>query len=117
MKKINIVKKNDDFSRIMQKNSAQKYGDYLVFIEYNTNDIYHFGISVSKKIGNAVTRNKIKRRIKAIIDQYSYKNNFNCIIIVRKSILNSDFAKMKKDLHKIVYKLNIVEEKENEEKK
>ena len=60
MKKKNIVKKNNEFSRIIQNNSAYKCGDYLVFIEKNTNDFYHFGISVSKKIGNAVTRNKIK---------------------------------------------------------
>ena len=112
MKKINIVKKNMEFSRIIQETNVQKYGDYLIYIEYETNDLYHFGISVSKKIGNAVVRNKIKRRIKAILDQFYYKNNFNCIIIVRRSILKSDFSKMEKDLFKIVSKLNILKEKE-----
>ena len=117
MKKINILKKNLEFTRIINTYNSKKIGDYVIYIEYETNDIYHFGISVSKKIGNAVTRNKIKRQIKSILDNYNYKNNFNCIIIVRKSILNHSFSKMKEDLEKIILNLNILKEKNYEKEK
>ncbi len=117
MKKRNIVKKNEDFSRIIKTMPVYRFPDYFVYLEHTDEKNYHFGISISKKIGNAVTRNKIKRRIKSILDQYDYKNNFNCIIIVRKSILKSSFLKMNQDLEKIIIKLNIVKEKKHEEKK
>ena len=92
MKKINILKNNRDFTRIIKSNKSFKYKDYIIYIERDTNDLYKFGISVSKKIGNAVTRNKIKRQIKNIIDKKDYKNNFNCIIIVRKDFLLNSFS-------------------------
>ena len=110
MKKINIIKESKDFDRIIKNNKAYKYKDYIIFVEYNTNCAYKFGISVGKKIGNAVRRNKVKRQIKYIIDQKYYQNNFNCIIIVRKSILEKTFQEMQDELFELVKIMNITKE-------
>ncbi len=111
MKKMNILKKNTDFTRIINNNKPYKSSNFIIYIEKNTNDVYHFGLSVGKKIGKAVVRNKIKRQIKNIIDQKDYKNNFNCIIIVKRGILNLSFFEMKQELMKQIAKLNIIKEK------
>jgi len=111
MKKINILKKSYDFERIIKNNKPFKYRDYIVYIEKDTNDNYKFGISVGKKIGRAVKRNKIKRQIKSIIDKYIYENNFNCIIIVGREITKRTFQEMEKDIDYIFNKLNIIKEK------
>lgn len=108
MKKINILKDNKDFNRIIQNNKGYKFKDYILYIEKNTNSIYHFGFSVGKKIGNAVTRNKIKRQLKNIIDKNTYQNSFNCIIIVRKSILGKRYQEMEKDLLELMNKQSII---------
>ena len=114
MKKINIVKKNDDYNRIIQNNLPYKYKDYIIYIERNTNDIYHFGFTTGKKIGNAVTRNRIKRQIKSILDENNYQNGFNCIIMVRKSILERTFQEMRQNLLEVLSNVNITKEKEDE---
>ena len=109
MKKINIVKKNRDFSRIIKNNRLIKSNLFVIYLEKNTNDIYKFGISASKKVGNAVTRNRVKRQIKSILDKNTYKNNFNCIIIIKKDIIDKSFDEMSKDLNILINKLNIKE--------
>ena len=109
MKKINIVKKNRDFSRIIKNNRPIKSNLFVIYLEKNTNDIYKFGISASKKVGNAVTRNRVKRQIKTILDKNTYKNNFNCIIIIKKDIIDKSFDEMSKDLNILINKLNIKE--------
>lgn len=114
MKKINIVQKNEDFNRIITNFNFLKYKDYIIYIEKNTNNIYKFGITISKKIVNAVGRNKIKRQIKNILDKKNYQNNFNCIIIVRKGILNKSYKEMENDLFEIVTKLDILKGEKNE---
>ena len=116
MKKINIVKKNEDFKRVITKGKYKKGELFNIYIEDSGENIYHFGISVSKKVGNAVTRNKIKRRLKSIIDKKNYQNGFNCIIIVRKSILLRSYQELEQELLDAVLKLNIMKEKENEQK-
>lgn len=111
MKKINIIKENTEFNRIIKNNESYKYKDYIIYLEKNNNiNIHKFGISVSKKIINAVGRNKLKRQIKNIIDKNNYQNNFNCIIILRKSILNKSYQEMKNDLNECFKKLSIIKE-------
>lgn len=111
MKKINIIKSNRDFERIIRNNKPFKYKDYIIYIEKKDNNNYKFGLSVGKKIGNAVTRNKYKRRLKSIIDQKNYQNGFNCIIIVGKGILSKSFEEMKYNLFEAFEKINILKEK------
>lgn len=115
MKKINVLKENKDFSRIIKKSSPIKYKGFLLYIEGDTNDVYKFGISVSKKLGNAVVRNKIKRQVRSIIDKKHYKNNFNCIIIIRKSYLDLKYADNEEQLLYILNKNNLIEKGENYE--
>ena len=111
MKKKNIIRKNLDFDRIIKNNRSYKYKDYIIYLENTENDDYHFGLSVGKKVGNAVTRNKIKRQLKAIIDEKNYEKGINCIIIVRKGVLEKSFNEKKEDLICAFKKLNIIKEK------
>ena len=116
MKKINILKNSRDFDRIIKSNKPYKFKDYIIYIERNTNDLYKFGLSVGKKIGNAVNRNKVKRQLKSIIDKKDYQNNFNCIIIVGKGINERNFEEREKNLLLALNNLNIIKEKQDEEK-
>lgn len=110
MKKINIIKESRDFDRIIHNNKPIKYKDYIIYIEKNNSEEYKFGISVGKKIGNAVRRNRIKRQLKSIIDQKQYKKGFNCIIIVGKEINRRKYEEMKDNYFKAIDKLNIIKE-------
>ena len=116
MKKINILKSSREFNRIIKENKPYKYKDYIIYLERNDDKIYHFGLSVGKKIGNAVQRNLIKRRLKAIIDKKDYQNSFNCIIIVGKGINERSFKEMEDNLLFSFKNLNIIKEKTDEEK-
>ena len=116
MKKINILKNSRDFDRIIKNNKPYKFKDYIIYIERNTNNLYKFGLSVGKKIGNAVNRNKIKRQLKNIIDKKDYQNNFNCIIIVGKGIREKTFEEKEENLFIALNNLNIIKENLNEKK-
>lgn len=116
MKKINILKNSRDFDRIIKNNTSYKYKDYIFYLEKNTKDVFKFGLSVGKKIGNAVRRNRVKRQLKAIISEKDYQNNFNCIIIVGKGINEKSFTEIKENLLIAFNNLNIIKEKHDEEK-
>ena len=116
MKKINILKHSRDFDRIIKNNKPYIYKDYVIYIERDTSNYHKFGISVSKKLGNAVNRNKIKRQIRSIIDENVYQNNFNCIIIVGKGINERTFEERKNNLLIALNNINIIKENTHEEK-
>ena len=113
MKKINIVKENRDYNRIIKENRPFKYKDYVIYIDKKEPSIYRFGFSVGKKVGNAVTRNRVKRQIKEIVSQNDYQNNFDCIIIVGKGILERNFNEMRDNLNFVLKKLKLVKERKD----
>lgn len=117
MKKINIIQKNDDYNRIIKNNKPFIYKEYMIFIERNNNiNKYAFGFSISKKYCKAFMRNKIKRQLKNILDQKDYQNNFNCIIMVRKSILDKTYEEKEKVLLEALKKLNVFKKETSNEK-
>ena len=114
MNKEHILKKNIDFQRIIRNNRPYRFKEYILYVEKNNDNSYHFGFSVGKKIGKAVIRNKIKRQLKHIISKKDYQNGFNCIIIVNNNILNKSFKEMQYDLNVILEKLNLIKEKRDD---
>ena len=111
MKKENILKENYDFQRIIKSNRPYKSKNYIIYIEKNNEESYHFFFSFGKKIGNAVVRNKLKRQLKNIVRKKDYQNGFNCIIIVSSNILTKSFEEKEKELLRIFNDLNIIKEK------
>ena len=117
MKKLYIVKTKRQFEDIIKKGNCIKNKYYV--IHYKDNDLPYdrYGISVSKKLGNAVTRNKYKRKIRSILDNYKklYKNNKDYIIILRKEAINKPYSDMEKELFALMNKTmkgNLLNEKE-----
>ena len=82
--------------------------------EKNT-DITKFGITFTKHIGNAVTRNKLKRRIKNIIDTNPkmYNKQTTYIIIAKKTTLDLTYQELEREL---IYLFNKLKGEKNEEK-
>jgi ribonuclease P protein component len=112
MKKINIIKESRDFERIIKKNKSFKTKYFYIYKENHEENIYHFGLSVGKKIGNAVRRNKVKRQLKEIISKNDYQKNFDCIIIVKREINNATFEEIKQNLNNALNKISVIKEKQ-----
>lgn len=72
---------------------------------------FRLGISVSKKIGNAVVRNRLRRLIKEIVRLHSdsIKQNYDFIIIVRKGALDLDFHGLKKSIAHVLRKSGLLQ--------
>ena len=67
---------------------------------------YKIGYSVSKKIGKATVRNKVKRRLKEIVRLSSLpQSNFNYVLMAREGIENLDFKNLEKQVKDIFSKI------------
>lgn len=107
MKKINIIKKNYDINSVINSKNMIKNKYFYIYKDRNNKNNYRFAICVSKKIGNAVRRNKIKRQIKDIIDKSNlvFNNTNDYVIILRKEINNLDYNEIKENLINLISKI------------
>ncbi len=116
MKKSEVIKESREFDRMIGTCPKIKNSYFLAFYEKKKKEQTCFGISVPKKLGNAVLRNFLKRRTREILSFYkkNYSNSYNCIIIVRKACIGLSFQKMQEKLIELL--LQIEKENLDEEK-
>jgi ribonuclease P protein component len=67
-----------------------------------------FGLSVSKRIGNAVTRNRTKRRLREILRRARLVQGWDIIIIARPSINGITYDSLQKTIENLLNKADLV---------
>lgn len=101
MKKKLRIKKNDEFQLVFTKGESFANRQFVVYVlEKPNQDFFRIGLSVSKKVGNAVVRNQIKRYIRQTFlelkDNIDIKKDY--VIIARKPVADMSFFQVKSSL-------------------
>ena len=107
MKKINRLLKNEDFKKVMDENKLVKTPSMLVFMKPNDLSYMRIGLSVSKKIGKAHVRVKIRRQLRAYFSLLKvYNISCDIVVIVRIGYLSKSFEEnfeiLKKSLDNLI---------------
>ncbi len=109
MKKEYRVKKSNEIEMIVN-NKQSKANKYFVIYKKENHDNTHFrfAVSVSKKYGNAVERNKVKRQVREIIYKFDIIETFDVFVVVRVSSKGITFREINDSITSLVKKLNIL---------
>jgi ribonuclease P protein component len=115
MKKKNILKENCEFTKIINTSRNKKNKYYSIYYKKNNYQYNRYGISIPKKTGKAVVRNKIKRQLKNIIDnnEFYIQTPYDYVIIIRKSILELNYQLKETELTNLLKKIGEQNEKTN----
>ncbi|MFO7968848.1 MAG: ribonuclease P protein component [Candidatus Izemoplasmatales bacterium] len=109
MKKKYRIKSNSDIQSLMQKNQTVGNSYFIVYYSENHDNInFRFAIAVSKKYGNAVERNLMKRRVREIIRLSEIKQNYDFFIIAKLKAKTLNFNDIKLNITKLLKKANIL---------
>lgn len=106
MKKKQIIQKSNEFTEIIHK-CPYKRNNYFIIYYRKNKEHNRFGISVPTKTGKANIRNKIKRRVKNILDKNknSVHSSYDYVIIIRKRLLELSFSEIEKELITLIEKI------------
>lgn len=92
MKKENRLRKNHDFQRIINSKKSVVSKHLVVYYLPNKLNRMQVGISVSKKFANAVGRNKLRRQVRAILDDVNmFDKPVDVVVILRKPFMNASY--------------------------
>ena len=107
MKKKYSLKRNEEIAKIVHKRRFVKNETFVMYYQPNS-EIGHsrICISVGKKIGNAVVRNKTKRQVREMVTAlFDFDLNYDLVIIVRNNYLENDFSTNSEKLNELYLKL------------
>ena len=102
--KILALSKNEEFKTLLKSKKASNRYVTIFFgnLGKKNKDNLNISFVTKKKIGNAVKRNKIKRRLRDIMND-AYKKisinlNYSYLVIAKSTMLNNEFKKIKETL-------------------
>ncbi|UOF91755.1 ribonuclease P protein component [Fodinisporobacter ferrooxydans] len=95
------LRKNEQFQEVFKH--GRSFANRFLVVYFKPQELpseFHIGFSVSKKVGKAVVRNRVKRLLKAAIADISEQidSRFDIVIIARPRVVELEFEEVKKNL-------------------
>lgn len=110
MEKDYRLAKREDFNRVYRHGKSMANHQFVLYYLARPGQAqFRLGISASKKIGNAVVRNRIRRVIKEIIrlNQQSIAEGYDYILIVRKPAVDLSYKEVEKSIKHVFRKASL----------
>jgi ribonuclease P protein component len=105
------IKARPEFLQLAK--SGRKHASHTMVVQYGAPAVEAdttpvLGITVTKKVGNAVVRNRLKRQIRAAFQELTHNHQVKAgryVIIARDRAKHADFAKLQGDMHYCIRKV------------
>ena len=97
------------FSQIHQEGRSIANSLLVVRVLRNELDHNRYGFMVSKRLGNAVTRNRIKRRLREVVRMAKLKDGWDAVFIVRKGAENANYDQLKSALENVLQRADLLD--------
>jgi len=118
LKKNFRVKREKDFKAIFKEGTSFANRKFVIYRLENKQKHFRVGLSVSKRLGNAVTRNQIKRRIRHILQNAKgeISEDVDFVVIARNGVEALGYVEMEKNLLHVLKLSKIYQEGNGSEK-
>jgi len=103
---LHTLKSNRDFKKVYRYGQSLANRSLVLYLLPNRNAGLRFGFSISKKLGKAVVRNRLRRRIKEIcrLNMHWFPPDHDLVIVVRPDAVKRDFRYLSEGLFRLTQK-------------
>lgn len=104
MEKKHRIRKNMEFKQVYKTGKSYGNRNLVLYISKNKLEHTRIGFTVTKKIGNAVVRNRVRRMMKEIcrLNFHKIKPGYDLIFISKKSVVGMEYDELEKSVFHIL---------------
>ena len=113
MKSTTTVKKNYEFRRMYAKGKSGVSSCLVVYYRKNRLGHNRLGVTVSTKLGHAVVRNRVRRRLREIfrLNQSGLAQGYDMILVARTRAVGAEYRELERAFLNVCGKLGLREKK------
>lgn len=106
------VKENYEFRRIYRKGKSAVSPQLVIYCQRNRRGHSRLGVSVSTKLGCAVVRNRVRRRIRDIyrLNKAKMLPGYDLIVVARVRAVETDYQKLDRTYLRLLEQLELLRE-------
>ena len=104
------LKENSAFRRLYHRGASAANRYLVVYCRRNGQPVSRLGFTVSTKLGHAVVRTRIRRRLREIYRLNEAKAGYDIVVVVRTAAIEADHAALTKALTSLLRRLDLAEE-------
>lgn len=93
---VDSLRNSREFRRVLDNGERRRNGGIVTVTAPGSPGTSRVGIVVSKSSGNAVVRNRIKRRLRPLISEMSLKPGVDYVIIANSSVAEVEHARLRR---------------------
>ena len=114
MNVITTLKKNSDFRRLYSKGKSAVNPYMVVYCRKSPTHVGRVGYTVSVKLGHAVVRNRVRRRLREIyrLNKDSLKSGMDMVVVARTRCVGAKYEKINAAFLDACNKLGLLKEME-----
>ena len=104
------VKENYEFRRIYRKGKSAVSPQLVIYCQRNRRGHSRLGVSVSTKLGCAVVRNRVRRRIREIyrLNKAKMLPGYDLIVVARVRAVETDYQKLDRTYLRLLEQLDLL---------
>ena len=108
------LKKNSDFRRLYTKGKSAVTPYLVVYCRRNRENENRLGYTVSVKLGHAVVRNRVRRRLREIyrLNAPRLRSGYDIVVVARSRCVGAEYARMDAAFLSACEKLGLLREEE-----
>lgn len=109
------LKKNKEFQYVYRTGKSVSNRFAVLIAARARQGGVRVGFSVSKKVGNAVVRNRVKRRMREAFSMLlpRVQNGCRLVFVARESAVQESFSSLKEGMHRLLQKANVLQKSES----
>ena len=107
------VKENYEFRRIYRKGKSVVAPTMVLYCQKNRQGRTRLGITVSTKLGKAVVRNRVRRRLREIwrLNKQDMEPGWDIILVARVRAVDTSYQKLDKTYRRLLEEVGLLKEK------
>lgn len=110
MQRVFRLKRRNDFRKVFRAGRSVANRQFVLYTFKRTDgEVSRVGISISRKVGKAVVRNRVKRLVKEIVRKWmdQIEPNLDLVFIARNPVVGLSYEEMESSLRHVMKRANV----------